>query len=145
MSAAERDKHIKVMHRDCMHAYSKEHKCLHIIKENKCAKRCNLLFQSNYELSQHRKLAGHIRKQKAKATPSSGIPSKALVPTASTKRKPPQRKSAAYFDIESDNGDSTDNETSDEEAYEGHPCTGVANEKNVKNARKSMGLGLVNG
>ena len=92
-----------------------------------------MLFQSNYELSQHRKLAGHIRKRKAKATPSSGIPSKALVPTASTKRKPPQRKSAAYFDTESDSGDSTDNETSDEEADDGHPCTGVANEKVKRN------------
>ena len=131
MSAAERDKHMKVMHRDRKHAYSKEHKCLHVIKENKCAKRCNLLFKSNYELLQHRKLVGHIRKRRTTTT-SSGIPSKVLISTASTKTKktPPQRKSAPHFDSESD---ITDDEISDEAVDKGHPCTGVLNKKVDKN------------
>ena len=41
----ERDKHLKLMHRDASGNKRKidiEHKCLYIIKENKSARRCNL-------------------------------------------------------------------------------------------------------
>ena len=58
MSAAERDKHLKLMHRDASDNKRKidiEHKCLYIIKENKSARRCNLVFKSGYELLAHKK------------------------------------------------------------------------------------------
>ena len=43
-----------------------EHKCSYIIKENKSAQRCNLVFKSGYELLAHKKQTGHIRGEKRK-------------------------------------------------------------------------------
>ena len=69
MSVAERDRHYKVMHRDKEGRPMKtksEHKCFFIIKERKCAHRCNLMFTSRYELTAHKKLSGHLRGKKRK-------------------------------------------------------------------------------
>ena len=67
MSAAEWEKHLKLMHCDASGNKRKidiEHKCLYIIKENKSARRCNLVFKSGYELLAHKKQTGHIREKK---------------------------------------------------------------------------------
>ena len=66
MSAAERDKHLKLMHHDASGKIDIEHKCLYIIKENKSARRCNLVFKSGYELLAHKKQTGRIRGKKGK-------------------------------------------------------------------------------
>ena len=43
-----------------------EHKCSFIIKEKKCAHRCNIIFTSRYELAAHKKLLGHLSGKKRK-------------------------------------------------------------------------------
>ena len=129
MSAAERDKHLKVFHRDCKQRDPVQQKCLHIIKENKSSKRCNLIFKSIHALRQHKKLVGHTRKRK-QAKIVSNLP-----------KKIPSRKNKSSTNITSNGFSSSDTDesearvTDESESDEGvnknrHDCTGTVN-KNV--------------
>ena len=129
MSAAERDKHLKVFHRDCKQRDPVQHKCLHIIKENKSSKRCNLIFNSIHALRQHKKLVGHTRKRK-QAKIVNNLPKK--IP--SRKNKSSTNTPSNGFSS-SDTDESEARETDESESDEGvnksrHDCTGTVN-KNV--------------
>ena len=128
MSAAERDKHMKVLERDCKQRNPVEIKCLHVIKENKSSKRCNLIFKSKHELEQHRNLVGHVRKRR-KANVGSNIPKK--IPSRKKKSVQPSQFTtpASSKGFSSDDSESEESESNESvsDGSEGHNCTGVRN------------------
>ena len=110
MSVAERDKHLKTVHRDQSgnkRKFVAEQRCFFIIKENKCARRCNLLFQSSYELVAHKKQVGHIRGKKSKVNNSESTESTDAT-VATDDSEPTQSNDGSVVNFP--------------EEDEGHPC-----------------------
>ena len=130
MSASERDKHITVIHRQNGSKRKRiigEHKCLYIIRENKHARRCKLVFKSTYELRGYKSLTGHTRgkKKNANEIPSANpttpqpTPTPTPQPTRSTSTSTTQRTIIECMTPSPSPVDDND----DEEDDEGHQCS----------------------
>ena len=112
-SESEQTKHIKVIHAgdgSKRQRISVEHKCLFIIRENKHARRCSLIFSSMYELRQHKGVSGHIRKKK-----------KDIIQEKIQKAQN-QRSIMEFIKPTNVDGDADEAEAEEEDEDEGHPC-----------------------